>query len=116
MSVLGVVKGIGTQFRSLGMIFMHSFRKRDTISYPEEKPYLPPRYRGRIVLTRDPDGEERCEEEGRTRRAQDGQEGCWPEEERRPEECEPEEGRCQKDVVPARRRQGAETPLRRGIR
>ncbi|WP_323652114.1 NADH-quinone oxidoreductase subunit I, partial [Listeria monocytogenes] len=40
--------------------FMHSFRKRDTIQYPEEQPYLPPRYRGRIVLTRDPDGAERC--------------------------------------------------------
>jgi NADH-quinone oxidoreductase subunit I len=28
--------------------------------YPEEKPALPPRYRARIVLTRDPDGTERC--------------------------------------------------------
>ncbi|MGB0956688.1 MAG: NADH-quinone oxidoreductase subunit NuoI [Panacagrimonas sp.] len=55
-----VIKGIGTQLRSLGMIFSHAFRKRDTVQYPEEKPYLPPRYRGRIVLTRDPDGEERC--------------------------------------------------------
>lgn len=55
-----VVKGIGTQLRSLFMIFMHSFRKRDTIQYPEVKPYVPPRYRGRIVLTRDPDGDERC--------------------------------------------------------
>jgi len=34
--------------------------KRDTLQYPEEAVYLPPRYRGRIVLTRDPDGEERC--------------------------------------------------------
>lgn len=38
----------------------HSFSKRDTVQYPEEKPYLPPRWRGRIVLTRDPDGGERC--------------------------------------------------------
>lgn len=60
MSFIGVMKGIGTQFRSIGMIFAHSWRKRDTIQYPEEKPYIPPRYRGRIVLTRDPDGEERC--------------------------------------------------------
>jgi NADH-quinone oxidoreductase subunit I len=30
------------------------------VGYPEKKPYLPPRYRGRIVLTRDPDGKERC--------------------------------------------------------
>ncbi len=52
--------GIYSQLRSMVMVFSHAFRKRDTIQYPEEKVYLPPRYRGRIVLTRDPDGEERC--------------------------------------------------------
>lgn len=31
-----------------------------TRQYPEEKPELPPRYRARLILTRDPDGEERC--------------------------------------------------------
>lgn len=36
------------------------FHKPDTVQYPEQKPYLPPRYRGRIVLTTDPDGVERC--------------------------------------------------------
>lgn len=41
-------------------IFKHSFHKRETIQYPDEKPYIPPRWRGRIVLSRDPDGEERC--------------------------------------------------------
>jgi NADH-quinone oxidoreductase subunit I len=41
-------------------ILQHTFRKRETIQYPEEKPYLPPRFRGRIILSRDPDGEERC--------------------------------------------------------
>jgi NADH-quinone oxidoreductase subunit I len=30
------------------------------VEYPEVKPYLPPRYRGRIVLTRDKVGLERC--------------------------------------------------------
>ncbi|AIL62604.1 MULTISPECIES: NADH-quinone oxidoreductase subunit NuoI [Pseudomonas] len=55
-----IVKGTGTQLRSLVMVFSHGFRKRDTLQYPEEPVYLPPRYRGRIVLTRDPDGEERC--------------------------------------------------------
>nr|BFE95949.1 hypothetical protein GCM10020185_64850 [Pseudomonas brassicacearum subsp. brassicacearum] len=55
-----IVKGTGTQLRSLVMIFGHGFRKRDTLQYPEEPVYLAPRYRGRIVLTRDPDGEERC--------------------------------------------------------
>jgi len=56
----GVIVGIGTNLRSIWMIFSHSWRKRDTIQYPEQAVYLPPRYRGRIVLTRDPDGEERC--------------------------------------------------------
>jgi NADH-quinone oxidoreductase subunit I len=56
----GVMQGIWSQLRSLWMIFLHGFRKRDTIQYPEEQVYLPPRYRGRIVLTRDPDGQERC--------------------------------------------------------
>ena len=52
--------GTWSQVVSLWRMFRHSFAKRATIQYPEEKPYLPPRYRGRIVLTRDPDGEERC--------------------------------------------------------
>ncbi len=46
--------------RSTWEVLRHTFRKRVTVQYPEEKPYLPPRWRGRIVLTRDPDGEERC--------------------------------------------------------
>jgi NADH-quinone oxidoreductase subunit I len=28
------------------MVFGHGFRKRDTLQYPEEPVYLPPRYRG----------------------------------------------------------------------
>ena len=58
--MLSIFKGIFSNLRTLWMIFAHATRKRDTILYPEVKPYLPPRYRGRIVLTRDPDGEERC--------------------------------------------------------
>ena len=46
--------------QSMWNIFLHTFHRRETIQYPEQKPYLPPRWRGRIVLTRDPDGEERC--------------------------------------------------------
>lgn len=46
--------------RSIWIAFMHMFSKRETIQYPEEKPALPARHRGRIVLTRDPDHEERC--------------------------------------------------------
>ena len=36
------------------------FRKRATVQYPEERPAIPPRWRGRIILSRDPDGGERC--------------------------------------------------------
>jgi NADH-quinone oxidoreductase subunit I len=46
--------------RSTWEVLKHTFQKPVTVQYPEEKPYLPPRWRGRIVLTRDPDGEERC--------------------------------------------------------
>ena len=42
------------------IILSHTFRRRVTVQYPEQKPCLPPRYRGRIVLTRDPAGNERC--------------------------------------------------------
>jgi len=36
------------------------FERPVTVQYPEEKLKLPARYRARIVLTRDPDGVERC--------------------------------------------------------
>jgi NADH-quinone oxidoreductase subunit I len=41
-------------------VFRHAFRPRITVQYPEQKPPIPPRWRGRIILTRDPAGEERC--------------------------------------------------------
>jgi NADH-quinone oxidoreductase subunit I len=46
--------------RTLWEVFRHMLQPRITIQYPDEKPYLPPRYRGRIILSRDPDGGERC--------------------------------------------------------
>jgi NADH-quinone oxidoreductase subunit I len=46
--------------RTLWQVFRHMFQPRVTVQYPEERPYLAPRYRGRIVLSRDPDGGERC--------------------------------------------------------
>jgi NADH-quinone oxidoreductase subunit I len=49
-----------SHLRSLWLTFLHMFSKRVTIQYPDVKVPLPPRYRGRIVLTRDPDGGERC--------------------------------------------------------
>jgi len=49
-----------SSLRTLWTIFLHLFHRRVTVQYPEQKPYLPPRFRGRIILSRDPDGEERC--------------------------------------------------------
>ena len=46
--------------RSIGLTFLHLFRRKVTVRYPEKKIGLPARWRGRIVLTRDPDGGERC--------------------------------------------------------
>lgn len=46
--------------KSIYTVFMTMFRKRVTIQYPEQRPYIPPRWRGRIILSRDPDGQERC--------------------------------------------------------
>lgn len=46
--------------QGLAKMLTHTFRKRVTIEYPEKKQRLPPRWRGRIILSRDPDGKERC--------------------------------------------------------
>ena len=46
--------------RTIWNVFLHAFSRRVTIQYPEQKAYLAPRYRGRIILSRDPDGGERC--------------------------------------------------------
>jgi NADH-quinone oxidoreductase subunit I len=54
MSMLSLLRTIWN------ILLHHTFRRRATVLYPEEKPYLAPRYRGRIILSRDPDGEERC--------------------------------------------------------
>jgi len=40
--------------------FKHLFRKPITEQYPEYKRPLPTRSRARIILTKDPDGDERC--------------------------------------------------------
>ena len=51
--IKGVVSGFWTTWK-------HIFRRPVTVQYPEEKRMPYPRYRARIVLTRDPDGGERC--------------------------------------------------------
>lgn len=45
---------------SYGITLKHLFRQPITEQYPEFKRQLPERTRARIVLTRDPDGDERC--------------------------------------------------------
>jgi NADH-quinone oxidoreductase subunit I len=45
---------------ALWLVLRHSVRPRATIPYPEKKALLAPRWRGRIILSRDPDGAERC--------------------------------------------------------
>ena len=52
-AIKALAEGFGTTLRHLG-------RKPITEQYPEFKRELPERSRARIVLTRDPDGDERC--------------------------------------------------------
>jgi NADH-quinone oxidoreductase subunit I len=54
---LDIFRGLA---QGMGVTFFHLFRRKITEEYPEEKRALPPRGRARIILTRDPDGEERC--------------------------------------------------------
>jgi NADH-quinone oxidoreductase subunit I len=56
-TTLDAIKAIGTGFATT---FKHLFRKPITEQYPEYKRPLPERSRARIVLTRNPDGNERC--------------------------------------------------------
>lgn len=46
--------------RSIYMIFLNLFKKKETRLYPEESLKLSFRYRGRIILTRDINRNERC--------------------------------------------------------
>jgi NADH-quinone oxidoreductase subunit I len=56
-SALDAIIAFGAGFATT---FKHLFRKPITEEYPEYKRPLPERSRARIVLTRDPDGNERC--------------------------------------------------------
>jgi len=47
-------------FAAFGVTLRSVFRRPTTIQYPEERRAPAPRYRARIVLTRDPQGGERC--------------------------------------------------------
>lgn len=54
------MRAIFNSLKTMAHIFGHAFRRRETVQYPEERPAIPPRWRGRIILSRDPDGAERC--------------------------------------------------------
>ena len=49
-----------SSLRTIWRVFLHAFAKRATIQYPDVKKRLAPRWRGRIILSKDPDGGERC--------------------------------------------------------
>ena len=53
----GAIKGLAAGFFTT---LRHLFRRPITEQYPEYKRTLPARSRARIILTRDPDGKERC--------------------------------------------------------
>ena len=55
-----MLEAITSALKTTWEVFQHIFTQPVTVQYPEEKAYLPPRWRGRIILARDPDGEERC--------------------------------------------------------
>lgn len=57
---MNLITAFVSLLKGLWVVFKRTFRRPITVQYPEERPYVPPRWRGRIVLTRDPDGEERC--------------------------------------------------------
>ena len=57
MAILSDIKEILT---GLSITFGHLLKKPVTVQYPEEQRVMPARFRGSIVLTRDPDGGERC--------------------------------------------------------
>jgi NADH-quinone oxidoreductase subunit I len=55
--VLEIFNGLA---QGMATTLIHLFRRKITEEYPEYKRSLPERSRARIILTRDPDGEERC--------------------------------------------------------
>ncbi|MGE5841865.1 MAG: NADH-quinone oxidoreductase subunit NuoI [Deltaproteobacteria bacterium] len=55
-----VMDGARALVNGMATTLSHLFRRKITEKYPEYKRPLPERSRARIILTRDPDGEERC--------------------------------------------------------
>jgi NADH-quinone oxidoreductase subunit I len=55
-----ILEGIKGLIDGFAVVLRHLFRRPITEEYPEFKRRLPERSRARIILTRDPDGDERC--------------------------------------------------------
>ena len=49
-----IIKGIISLIEGLGVTLKHCFRKPITLQYPEQRPDLPLRFRGRLVMPVDP--------------------------------------------------------------
>jgi NADH-quinone oxidoreductase subunit I len=47
-------------FSSLWITLKHLFSPADTMEYPEQRPAIPPGYRGVPALVKDPNGREKC--------------------------------------------------------
>lgn len=52
--------GLPQIVQGLKVTLSEMFKKPVTLQYPEEKPSIPPHYRGMPVLVKDPDGREKC--------------------------------------------------------
>ena len=55
-----IFEDISAVFAGFSTTIKHAFKKPVTEAYPEFKRELPERSRARIILTKDPDGNERC--------------------------------------------------------
>ena len=54
------MKLVLSSLKAVWVVFARLFRRPVTIEYPDQPLPVSSRWRGRIVLSRDPDGEERC--------------------------------------------------------
>lgn len=55
-----VIQPVTEIVRGMATVFNHSFRAPVTLEYPEVKPNIPPRSRGKLALLRKPDGSFAC--------------------------------------------------------
>lgn len=60
MKIKEIINIIITCFKSIYIISKNIFSKPETMKYPYEKIHLSKNYRGRIILTRNTEGDERC--------------------------------------------------------